>query len=274
MPSISDKSPLALWVSHRKLRSLERVLKLGFEQDIYEADELEVLYMVLAQLTTERHTLSIGLVANLENVSKETERVERQVSMEPILLSHRRMQFLNQEALRESVLAQTTVHLLMAFRLLGFVNVPAIGDMRLRAELRFKHLRGVDQSVLEPFKKMYASEMSNSGQDTSSSQVISDVFARAMEFHKEINTIVSKERKMGNAGSLRSEVLVSWWGQHLEDLVALVANIGIALLKLQKLWRDGISHNHHMVVPRPEERILSSWAVPKSELGPIKGQAK
>ncbi|KAF2491857.1 Mak10-domain-containing protein [Lophium mytilinum] len=66
--------PLTTWVYHLKLRQMEWIIQLGFEQDIYLPDELAGMYLFLAKVAETRNRLLITLLEFWEQRQKRLEK--------------------------------------------------------------------------------------------------------------------------------------------------------------------------------------------------------
>jgi hypothetical protein len=255
-----EQNPLLLWIAFRKSRSLEWIIKLGFEQDIYDTLELEKLYIGLAQVSKETRQSLIGPVmmhgSRLDSLLKSGQSDNR------LGIALHGLCFNQDASLRDHNTSKNIAFLLRCYRYVGLTESPASPGSSLQDQLRYKHIKDVlDLEKLDIFVE--------SGDGASLD--MESTFNKAKDVHKEASEMWTTQRKKneGNAHLFLAGLIKEWQEKvFTERGVRVLVDVGIAREKLRKIWQNGSQGEHKLVFPALEERKDAAWIVPWLEQKP------
>ncbi|KAI9670156.1 MAG: N-alpha-acetyltransferase 35 NatC auxiliary subunit [Caeruleum heppii] len=253
--------PLSSWACHHKLRQAEWVLQLGFELDIYQADELAGMYWYLKYLTeahlghlswiqtfvTHRHTHAIGLP------TKSRQAFEKALSFIEICI-------LELRATHDFAEALSCFHtVLLRLGLVPTTQRPYSTDA-LRHELRMKPFitLGAPEALLfDDFRKFSTfSEENNLTLLAHATSCISSA-------RKDLDTLYNRSPPE----TTRSVLCAEEWRANGRNVLRACILAGIVVAKVQQVVQDGGKGEDRRVelkvdVGASQTRYHRWWIVP------------
>ncbi|TKA68441.1 hypothetical protein B0A49_05779, partial [Cryomyces minteri] len=262
--------PLTYWVYHHKVRQMEWIVELGFEQDVYAPDELALMYWYLQHLTASRveHLKRIRLFLSNrhERLLREDRNTEKARNM---LLTLGYNTNLTAEAIAIHSLAFslfTLYSLLNYLKLLGGEDRPCSSD-RLRYQLRMKPFFNISTPELPAYVDVWDPVYASGGSQEQCNKA-EDALKTAKERITVLKSLGPQEMKyVGNEVEYQNRVR-----QMLRSCIATglaIASVRAACAKYgsedkaDSLHKDVLRSVLNVEIPNPETRYAAQWVVPK-----------
>ena len=227
---------LSTWVYHKKLWMIEKVILLGFEQDIYLPDEFSGMYLFLSLIVTRRRELLSRI--QLHHHTRHTQ-----------LLRERKLRLANQvaeaspyldslaaEASGIAALSLALARFYMVAAYCGLLPVPKrpFSSESLRYELRMKPFLAVQPPEVPPFEDFKAHTQPYGPYDAPDPGFVADLRNERSELWAEVdgNVRAAKEafselKRLGT-GAAKSQGVEKAWGKEVQSLLASCVALGVA----------------------------------------------
>ncbi|KAF2652823.1 Mak10-domain-containing protein [Lophiostoma macrostomum CBS 122681] len=233
-------SPLGTWVYQKKLFMAEKIVLLGFEQDIYLPDELASMYALLSELATRRRDVLADISAHfasriaLHEAAGETAVVE-EIRQDAMYIASQLHEVEGIAALAHALSRFYIV--LLYLNLLPHPNRP-YGSEQLRFELRMKPFQ---PAISELFKRYRdENDMQPYGAYTAPSPAfVEDVRNGTSALWRDIERSVARAKdafakfKKRGAGSARAGGVEKNWGKAVQGALASCVALGVAVVGLK-----------------------------------------
>ncbi|KAH6642587.1 amino-acid N-acetyltransferas-like protein subunit Mak10 [Boeremia exigua] len=270
---------LSTWVYHKKLWMIEKVILLGFEQDIYLPDEFSGMYLFLSLIVTRRRELLSRI---------QTHHHTRHTS----LLRERRLRLANDVAdaapYLDSLAAEATGTAALSLALARFYTIagycgllptPArpFSSESLRYELRMKPFLAVQPSEVPPFEDFHAHTQPYGAYAAPDPGFAMDLRNEGSELWAEVDGNVRAAReafvelKRLGAGAARCAGVERVWSSEVQSLLASCVALGVAAAgvkdAVRKAGSDGDVRALGIRAEIPEsaakKRYAEGWIVVK-----------
>ncbi|KAF9701410.1 hypothetical protein EKO04_000052 [Ascochyta lentis] len=144
---------LSTWVYHRKLWMIEKVILLGFEQDIYLPDEFSGMYLFLSLIATRRHELLIRMQTHHQNQHTHLIRTRNPRSLPALSATSAHLASLSASTTGTAALSLALARFYMLATYLHLLPLPTrpFGTEQLRYELRMKPFLAIQPPEVPPF---------------------------------------------------------------------------------------------------------------------------
>ncbi|CBX97049.1 hypothetical protein IAQ61_008005 [Plenodomus lingam] len=274
---------LSTWVYARKLWMIERVIHMGFEQDIYLPDEFGGMYLFLSLIATRRKELLTRIDSFLHTRRLHLTSTQRFRDAQDLDHSMQHLQSLLAEAEATSCLALALAHFYTALLYLGLLPLPhrPFSTEQLRYELRMKPFLALQPPEAPPFAEFKTHTQPHGpfkAPDPRFAVLVADPqsslwnemempLRRAKEAWAEV-------RRIG-AGAARARGVQAAWGSAIQSTLASCVALGIAIAGVKKaVARRGRGENEDpralakgLQVEVPEagsgKRYAEGWVVVK-----------
>jgi hypothetical protein len=230
--------PLATWVYQKKLFMAEKIVLLGFEQDIYLPDEFAAMYALLAKLAARRKDVLGDIWAHFGKRMAQHEEHGEMAVVNEIESESEYIASQIHEAEGIAALAHALARfyiILLYLNLLPNPNRPYSAE-ELRYELRMKPFQ---PAISEPFDE-FQKEMQPYGSYTAPDpSFVKDVQDGKSEMWKDIeaNVALAKESfakfKKRGAASARAGGVEITWGKSVQGALASCIALGVAVVGLK-----------------------------------------
>jgi hypothetical protein len=234
--------PLSTWVYHKKLWMVEKVVLLGFEQDIYLPDEYAGMYLFLSLVATRRKELLKRVEAHYLVLSseflksrrfREVQEIEEEAS--PYLAS------LIAEAEGTASLALALARFYIICLYLGKLPMPRrnpFSTEKLRYEVRMKPFLALQPPEAPPFEDFKAHSQPygppSSSPSTTDESFIKHVKDKDSQLWQEVDTHVkaakvafAEYKKLGPSAAKVEGVNRSWENE-VKSMLATCVSLGLA----------------------------------------------
>ncbi|KAF2865661.1 Mak10 subunit, NatC N-terminal acetyltransferase-domain-containing protein [Massariosphaeria phaeospora] len=228
-------APLTTWVYHKKLWMIEKVVLLGFEQDIYLPDELAGMYFFLSTIASKRiallHTIQQH---NLSRVTHAPQSGFAVHSAQELDDADRYVTSLYHEATAIAELSAALHTFYMALCYLHLLPLPPrpFSSEPLRYELRMKPFLALQPPEVPPFAD-FATHAQPYGVYAAPSPQFFDALRGALWGEVEARVAAAKDafakvRREG-AGSARAEGVRGVWARDVQGGLASCVALGVAV---------------------------------------------
>src|SRR5690242_13967534 len=238
---------LSTWTYHKKLWMIEKVILLGFEQDIYLPDEFSGMYLFLSLIVTRRRELLARI---------QTHHTVRHTS----LLGERKLRLAADVAATapylDSLAAEATGTAALSLALARFYTIatycallpaPArpFSSEALRYELRMKPFLGVQPPEVPPFEDFKAHTQPYGAYAAPDPGFGVDVRNEGSELWAEVDGNVKAAReafaelKRLGASAARCVGVEAAWGREVQSLLASCVALGVAAAGVRDAVRRG-----------------------------------
>ncbi|KAF1834626.1 Mak10-domain-containing protein [Decorospora gaudefroyi] len=271
---------LSTWVYHKKLWMIEKVVLLGFEQDIYLPDEFAGMYLFLSLIATRRKELlkrveaHYLVQANLFLTSRKL-REAQEIDDAGLYLDS-----LLAEAEGTASLALALARFYILLLYLGLLPLPKrpFGTEALRYELRMKpflSLSPPEAPAFEDFRTHTQPYGSPSSPSTAFFEAVgkadSELWAEVDGHVKAAKAAFAEYKKMGVVAA-KAEGVEKAWGKEVQSALASCVALGVAVAGVKdmvvKKGMDGGKEGWGMKVEVPEagtgKRYAEGWVVVKT----------
>ncbi|KAJ9665442.1 N-alpha-acetyltransferase, non-catalitic subunit [Coniosporium apollinis] len=266
-------NPLMTWTYYHKLRQMEWVVQLGFEQEIYQPDELVGMYWWLSQIASSRYTVLEHILPFMRR--RHTRFTKRKQVREASSVS-RTVDYVDamiREAKGTTLLAECLSTLYALLHYLKLLPVPErpFSAPALRYELRMKpFLLTVEPPTPPPFDEYRQRTHPLGDYDQPSSDELSKglkaMSADADDAVKMAKAEFAALKKLG-AKAARCEAVEDAWKKNIASMLSscVAAGIATSAVKAACSERGGVSRPPPLKIEMPEagKRYHDWWVVPK-----------
>lgn len=227
---------LSTWVYHKKLWMIEKVILLGFEQDIYLPDEFSGLYLFLSLIVTRRRELLSRMQTHHHTRHTQLLR-ERKLRLAADVAQT--APYLDSLAAEASGTAALSLALARFYMICGYLHLLPLpkrpfSSEALRYELRMKPFLGVQPPEVPPFEDFkahtqpygpYASPDPGFKADLSNEK--SDLWAEVDGNVKAARDAFAEVKRLG-AEAAKCKGVEKSWGREVQSLLASCVALGVA----------------------------------------------
>ncbi|AEO61343.1 hypothetical protein MYCTH_2311397 [Thermothelomyces thermophilus ATCC 42464] len=273
----SHSLPLSSWAYHYKLRLMEWTVQLGFELEIYQADELAGMYWYLSHLSKTRarhlerikffttHRLETSSAAAATTASNA--KAASTASSPQYARSKSYLRVTTLEAALTSELAAAFCDLYIALQRLSLIPRPPrpYGTDALRYEVRMKSFANIGLPELPSFE---AFSHAVNQPDTPTIKLLDNAAAAAAHAHAGLEVMAKMSAIEAFAVGSHER-----WLESVKGWSKAATALGMAVSKVKKAvtaaaaaegsGNDGVGGRLQVQVPRPEEGYHEWWIVPK-----------
>ncbi|KAF2755619.1 hypothetical protein EJ05DRAFT_108735 [Pseudovirgaria hyperparasitica] len=255
--------PLSTWVYHMKLRMVEWVVQLGFEQEVYLPDELAGMYWWLSQVASLRASVIEQVYNHLSRRHEILSNGGEIEKAETIRTTQAFVKALMYEATGTGALADAMYALYMRLHYLQLVPILSrpYSESSLRYELRMKPFLRLNPPQIPTFEAFEeATRMPSGSQD--------DVFAKydVEGSVKEAKEAWAALKRLG-ARAAKSEVVQAAWEKNLASTIQSCIACGIAASTISNIPKDAgtgrVKEMFQVEIPGEGKRYHDWWVVPK-----------
>jgi hypothetical protein len=227
---------LSTWVYHKKLWMIEKVILLGFEQDIYLPDEFSGMYLFLSLIVTRRRELLSRIQTHHHTRHTQLLRERKLRLANEIAESAPYLDSLAAEATGTAALSLALARFYMIAAYCSLLPVPKrpFSTERLRYELRMKPFLAVQPPEVPPFEDFKAHTQPYGPYDAPDPAFATEVRNERSELWAEVDGNVKtakdafSELKRLGAGAAKSQGVEKAWGREVQSLLASCVALGVA----------------------------------------------
>ncbi|KAG9195803.1 hypothetical protein G6011_00924 [Alternaria panax] len=280
---------LSTWVYHKKLWMVEKVILLGFEQDIYLPDEYAGMYLFLGLIATKRKELLRRVEAHYIVLSSSClkERRFREAREVEDAQSYLHSLLAAAEGTAELALALARFYIIALY--LGKLPLPRrnpFSTEKLRYELRMKPFLALSPPEAPPFDDFqahtqpYGPPPSPSSSEPPTEAFLKDVTDKNSRLWQEVDTHLKAakaaftEYKRLGAGAAKAEGVEESWEEEVKRVVASCVSLGLAVKGVKDVVavREGegvgdgdIGEGIKVEIPEAEtgKRYAEGWIIGK-----------
>jgi hypothetical protein len=268
--------PLSTWVYHKKLWMIEKIILLGFEQDIYLPDEFAGMYLFLSLIATRRkellkrvetHYLERGAQLLQARQLQEAQDVEDAGAYLDSLLAEA-------EGIASLSLALARFYIVLLY--LGLLPIPKrpFSTEELRYELRMKPFLSLQPPEVPPYEDFKAHTQPYGTYTAPDASFATDLHAADSELWTEVEGNLKAARdafaelKRLGAGAARAQGVEKAWAKDVQSQLASCIALGVAVASIKarvaEMERDEVMG---VKVDIPEfgvgKRYAEGWVVVK-----------
>ncbi|KAL1647999.1 N-alpha-acetyltransferase, non-catalitic subunit [Diplodia intermedia] len=231
--------PFASWVYHMKLRQMEWIVQLGFEQDIYLPDERAGMYWWLSSISASRVDLLERILAFIRQRHARFLQAGQSEDAAELLETQKHVESMLHATKGGSSLAEALCSLYMLLHYLNAVPTPPrpFGQPSLRYELRMKPFLVVDTPRLTPFED-FDKDLHPFGPYDAPERSLQEIVHRLTHdvenMVKEAKTEFAAVKKLG-AKLAKSEGVKEAWEKNVQNVLLSCISTGLAGATLAKL---------------------------------------
>lgn len=269
---------LSTWVYHKKLWMIEKVILLGFEQDIYLPDEFGGMYLFVSLMATRRKELLKRVEAHYLARSGQLLRARQLIEMQEI---DDASQFLDSsiaeaDGLASLGLAFARFYIIVLY--LGLLPIPKrpFSTEQLRYELRMKPFLSLSPPEAPPFEdfKTHTQPYGEyTAPDPSFFTHVKDLSSELwteVDLHlKAAKDILAEVKKMGPVAA-KSNGVEKAWTKNVQNALASCVALGVAIAGVkdavaEKNTTIGTALGIKIEIPEPGtgNRYCDEWIVAK-----------
>jgi hypothetical protein len=277
--NISDEvmnGPLQTWVYIRKLWMIEKVIVLGFEQDIYLPDEYAGMYYFLSLMATKRKD---ALQRCVEHNNERVGQFLQSARFEEAQITSEKLSFIDselQQATGTSAFAKALYGFYMIadyLRLLPSPNRP-FSTEQLRYELRMKPFLSLQPPEVPPFEEFQAAVRPYGSYSDIQPSFYDDLRQDDSKLWSDIDTSLkaakdafAKAKRYG-AKESRAGGVEQAWNKETQGMLTSCIALGVAVAGLKSALKDiepGSRVQVKVEVPpaRADKRYVEGWVVAK-----------
>lgn len=227
---------LSTWTYHKKLWMIEKVILLGFEQDIYLPDEFSGMYLFLSLIVTRRRELLARIQAH--HATRHTALLrERKLRLAAdVAATAPYLDSLAAEATGTAALGLALARFYTIALYCALLPVPArpFSSEALRYEVRMKPFLAVQPPEVPPFEDFKAHTQPYGPYAAPDPGFVADLRNEGSELWAEVdgNIKAAKEafaelKRLG-AGAARCAGVEASWGRDVQSLLASCVALGVA----------------------------------------------
>ena len=227
---------LSTWVYHKKLWMIEKVILLGFEQDIYLPDEFSGMYLFLSLIVTRRRELLTRIQTHHHTRHTQLLRERKLRLANEVAEAAPYLDSLAAEATGTAALSLALARFYMIATYCGLLPIPKrpFSAESLRYELRMKPFLAVQPPEVPPFEDFKAHTQPYGPYASPDPGFATDLRNERSELWAEVdgNMKAAKEayaelKRLG-AGAAKSQGVEKAWGREVQSLLASCVALGVA----------------------------------------------
>lgn len=268
--------PLQTWVYIKKLWMIEKVIVLGFEQDIYLPDEHAGMYYFLSLMANKRKD---ALQRCVEHNNGRTVQFLQSSRFEDAQITSEKLSYIDSE-LQQATGISAFAKALHGFytvanylRLLPSLNRP-FSTEDLRHELRMKPFLSLQPSEVPPFEVFQAALQPYGSYSDPSPALFDDLKQSDSKLWSDIDTSLKAAKdafaKVKNYGAKESKAggVEQAWNKEIQGMLASCIALGVAVAGLKSAVKDiepgsGVQVEVEIPPVGADKRYVEGWIVPK-----------
>jgi hypothetical protein len=265
---------LAAWTYARKLWMVERILLLGFEQDVYLPDEFAGTYLFLSLITTRRKDLLLSIQTYYSTRAAQLRAARQPRDAHAVDASSAYLASLVAEGEGIAALSLALARFYMILLYLAALPMPArpFATEQLRYEVRMKPFLGLDPPEVPPFADFQTHTQPFGAYTSPEPEFWTQVKDGKAEVWSEIEYCLksAKEafaevKKLG-ARAAKAEGVESAWGKDVQSALASCVALGVAVAGVKEaVGKMGEDRRLGVKVEVPEsgggKRYAEGWVV-------------
>jgi hypothetical protein len=278
---------LSTWVYHKKLWMIEKVILLGFEQDIYLPDEYAGMYLFLSLIVTRRKELLKRVEAHYLVLSSEFLKSRRFREVQDVEDASPFLDSLLAEADGTASLALALARFYVICAYLGKLPMPRrspFSTEKLRYELRMKPFLALQPPEAPPFDDFKAHSQPYgpvpSSSEPSPPAFLADVKDRHSQLWQEVDDRVKAakaafaEYKRLGAGTAKADGVKASWDDEVKRMLATCVALGLAVTGIKDAImgegvgtdtdsKEDVGKGFNVEIPEAEtgKRYAEGWIV-------------
>lgn len=227
---------LSTWVYHKKLWMIEKVILLGFEQDIYLPDEFAGMYLFLSLIVTRRRELLTRIQTHHHARHTQLLRARNLRLANEVAQAAPYLDSLAAEATGTAALSLALARFYMLAAYCRLLPLPArpFSSEALRYELRMKPFLAVQPPEVPPFEDFKEHTQPYGPYSAPDPGFVTDIRNETSDLWHEVdgNVRAAKEafaelKRLG-AGAARSEGVEKAWNAEVQSALASCIALGVA----------------------------------------------
>jgi hypothetical protein len=268
--------PLSTWAYHKKLWMIEKILLLGFEQDVYLPDEFAGMYLFLSLVATRRkelltrveaHYIARGTQLLKERKLREAQEVDEASAYLDSLLAEA-------EGIASLGLAIARFYIILLY--LGLLPIPKrpFSTEELRYELRMKPFLSLQPPEVPPFEDFKEHTQPYGPYSAPNASFTTELHDKDSEMWTEIDNNLKSARdafaevKKVGARAAKAEGVERTWGKDVQNALASCIALGVAVAGVKDaVMKKGEEDNLAVKIEVPEsgagKRYAEGWIVVK-----------
>jgi hypothetical protein len=268
--------PLSTWAYHKKLWMIEKILLLGFEQDVYLPDEFAGMYLFLSLVATRRkelltrveaHYIARGTQLLKERKLREAQEVDEASAYLDSLLAEA-------EGIASLGLAIARFYIILLY--LGLLPIPKrpFSTEELRYELRMKPFLSLQPPEVPPFEDFKEHTQPYGPYSAPNASFTTELHDKDSEMWTEIDNNLKSARdafaevKKVGARAAKAEGVEKTWGKDVQNALASCIALGVAVAGVKDaVMKKGEEDNLAVKIEVPEsgagKRYAEGWIVVK-----------
>jgi hypothetical protein len=267
---------LSTWAYHKKLWMIEKILLLGFEQDVYLPDEFAGMYLFLSLVATRRkelltrveaHYITRGTQLLKERKLREAQEVDEASAYLDSLLAEA-------EGVASLGLAIARFYIILLY--LGLLPIPKrpFSTEELRYELRMKPFLSLQPPEVPPFEDFKEHTQPYGPYSAPNSSFTTELHDKDSEMWTEIDNNLKSARdafaevKKVGARAAKAEGVEKTWGKDVQNALASCIALGVAVAGVKDaVMKKGEGEKLAVKIEVPEsgagKRYAEGWVVVK-----------
>lgn len=268
--------PLSTWIYHKKLWMIEKILLLGFEQDIYLPDEFAGMYLFLSLIATRRKELLKRVETHyLERGSQLLQAGELQEAQD-VMDAGVYLDSLMAEVEGIASLSLALARFYIVLLYLGLLPIPKrpFSTEELRYELRMKPFLSLEPPEVPPFEDFKAHTQPYGSYTAPDAAFTADLHAKDSEMWSEIEGSLKTakdafaELKKLGATAARAQGVEKAWAKDVQSQLTSCVALGVAVASVKARVTEGEGAAVEGIkVENPEsgvgKRYAEGWVVVK-----------
>ncbi|CAE7196519.1 hypothetical protein PTNB73_08207 [Pyrenophora teres f. teres] len=287
---------LSTWVYHHKLTMMQKVILLGFEQDIYLPDEYTGMYLFLSLIATRRNALLKRIQAHHDTqhsrLSKSTQESPRELHELEDAKSYVGSLLAETEA--TAALSRALARFYMVLLYATLLNIPTrpFSSEALRYEVRMKPFLALAppealpfeefKALMAPFGEFPASSSSSSASASAERTHAMSEFVKAVtdgesETWREIESNIKaaktalQEYKRLGVKAAKAEGVRASWDKEVQCLVQTCVALGLGVKGVKDVFLAGkreeaeglhLAHKIRIDIAEAGKRYSDGWVIP------------
>lgn len=231
--------PFTSWVYHMKLRQMEWIVQLGFEQEIYLPDERAGMYWWLSSISASRVDLLERILAFVSQRHARFVKAGQDEDAAELVETQKHVESMLHGTKGSSSLAEALCSLYTLLHYLNAVPSPSrpFGQPSLRYELRMKPFLSVDTPHLPPFEE-FDKDLHPFGPYDAPDRPMQEIVYRLTHdvenMVKEAKVEFAAVKKLG-AQAAKSDGVKDAWEKNVQNVLFSCIAVGLAGASLAKL---------------------------------------
>ncbi|KAF2731433.1 Mak10-domain-containing protein [Polyplosphaeria fusca] len=265
--------PLTTWTYHKKLWMIEKIVLLGFEQDIYLPDEYAGMYLFLSSVSRRRNALLQTVLDHFHDRRSALLHSDAHADAQEVQDGAQYITSLLHEAsgIRDLSLALSGFYTtLLYLRLIPRPTRP-FSTPQLRDELRMKPFLTLTPQEMFPFPDLQAQILPYGAYDAPDSRLWEDLrgeeYWRDIEGHiKGAKEAFAQVKKLG-AKAARAGGVEGAWGKEVQGVLASCVALGVEVAGVRRAvgWGEGgegeVRTKVKVEIPGEGGRYSGGWVV-------------